>query len=76
MLNDFRPINMLPCIEKLTEKVVHNQFNAYITEDSILADSQSRLRSNYACGSALNTADCLNGGSFRFIRNDRYQYFN
>lgn len=38
---DYRPINMLPKLEKLIETVVKNQIIAYIDENNLLSAVQS-----------------------------------
>lgn len=50
---DFRPINMLPTIEKILEKVVYNQLMDFITEHNILVEYQSGFRKSHSCESAL-----------------------
>ena len=43
-----RPISLLPVISKITEKVVHDQTNAFLTDENILYHYQSGLRENHS----------------------------
>lgn len=53
-IEEYRPINTLPCVEKLIEKVACDQLNQYIDLAEILCDEQSGFRSSHSCESALN----------------------
>lgn len=53
-MEEFRPINTLPCVEKLIEKIACDQLNKYIDDADILCDEQSGFRSSHSCESALN----------------------
>lgn len=53
-LNEYRPINMLPCFEKLMEKVVFQQLNEFIEQNNIIQDIQSGFRRHHSCEAALN----------------------
>lgn len=54
-INEFRPINMLPCFEKLLEKVVFEQLNEFIEKHNIISNNQSGFRRNFSCETAINT---------------------
>lgn len=54
LINEFRPINMLPCIEKIIERLAYNQFNDFIIRNSILKNHQSGFRGSHSCESAIN----------------------
>lgn len=58
LINEFRPINMLPLIEKLIEKLAYNQFVACINRNKILKNHQSGFRGSHSCESAINDALC------------------
>lgn len=58
LINEFRPINMLPLLERLFEKLAYNQFNDYITRNNILKKHQSGFRGSHSCESAINDALC------------------
>lgn len=45
---------MLPCIEKLIEKVAYNQLNKFICERGILNINQSGFRKLHSCESAIH----------------------
>lgn len=52
---DYRPINMLPTLEKLIETVVvKNQIIAYIEDNNLLSVFQSGYRTQHSCETALN----------------------
>lgn len=48
-----RPINLLPTIEKVFEKVVSEQFIEYLEQNNILCEQQSGFRSGRSCETAL-----------------------
>lgn len=50
---EFRPINTLPCIEKILELVVYNQLLKYLTTNNLLISNQSGFRPNHSCESSL-----------------------
>lgn len=52
--SDFRPINMLPALEKILEEIVKNQLELFIEKNGILADVQSGFRRDHSCETALN----------------------
>lgn len=51
---EFRPVNMLPTLEKLIETVVKDQLMEYIEENDILSWYQSGYRMHHSCETALN----------------------
>jgi Reverse transcriptase (RNA-dependent DNA polymerase) len=51
---DYRPINMLPVIEKIIEIAVKNQLVAFIEENDILIHQQSGFRKAHSCETAIN----------------------
>lgn len=51
---DFRPVNMLPILEKLIETVVKNQLMIYIVQNDLLTKFQSAYRDRHSCETALN----------------------
>lgn len=53
-MEEFRPINTLPCIEKLMEKIACDQLNEYIDSADILCNEQSGFRTSHSCESAIN----------------------
>jgi hypothetical protein len=50
---EFRPINTLPIIEKILEKVVYHQLSKYINDNNLLYIYQSGFRKNHSCETAL-----------------------
>lgn len=54
IIEQYRPINTLPCMEKLIEKAACVQLNKFIDENRILGTEQSGFRNNHSCESALN----------------------
>lgn len=59
-INEFRPINMLPCFEKLIEKVVFEQLNEFVEKNYIIDGYQSGFRRQHSCETAINKVlyDC------------------
>lgn len=51
---DYRPVNMLPTLEKLLETVVKNQLIKYIEDNNLLSRWQSGYRERHSCETALN----------------------
>ena len=51
---NYRPISLLPLISKITEKVVHDQTQAYLDENKILYRFQSGFRKDFSTGSCLS----------------------
>ena len=50
---EFRPINMLPIIEKILETTVYNQIMEYIKNNKLFAINQSGFRTGHNCETAL-----------------------
>lgn len=53
-VSDHRPINTLPCCERLLESLAFNQFNDFIEKNNILSPNQSGFRSKHSCETAIN----------------------
>ena len=53
--SEFRPINMLPMVEKVLELVVKKQIEAYLENNYILTEHQSGFRRTYSCEIAIQT---------------------
>lgn len=54
LIDEHRPINTLPCLEKLIEKIAFSQLNYYVNKNNILINHQSGFRHNHSCETALN----------------------
>lgn len=54
LINEHRPKNMLPCIERLIEKLAYKQFNEFIQSNNILSQHQSGFRAQHSCETAIN----------------------
>lgn len=52
-IKELRPISLLPCLSKVLEKVVSNQFKAYLEEHNILPLAQSGFRRGHSTATAL-----------------------
>ena len=50
---DFRPINILPLLEKILEIVLQKPILKYLNENSILYEMQSGFREKHSCESAI-----------------------
>ena len=56
--SEFRPINMLPPIEKVLELAVYDQLLEHITNNNILITNQSGFRKKHSCETALQLTLC------------------
>lgn len=54
LINEHRPINMLPALEKVIEKLAYNQLIQYVNKNELLADHQSGFRRMHSCETAIN----------------------
>ena len=66
-IEDFRPINMLPALEKILERVVYNQLLEFVQRNKVLSDYQSGFRRNFSCETAFQVVindwkEALNSG--------------
>jgi retron-type reverse transcriptase len=58
MLDNYRPISILPVVSKLIERISYNQISEYLEKESILSEYQFGFRS---CHSTTTTLiDCTN----------------
>ena len=46
--SSYRPISLLPVISKIIGKVVHDQTNAFLSDENILYNYQSGFRVNHS----------------------------
>lgn len=53
-IGDHRPINTLPCIERLIESLAYAQFSKFINDHNLLNACQSGFRANHSCETAIN----------------------
>lgn len=54
LINEHRPINMLPVVERVLEKLTYSQLIEYVNKNNLIADHQSGFRANHSCESAIN----------------------
>ena len=47
LLNNYRPISLLPCLSKIFERVLFNQQYEYFERNNILTQRQYRFRKNH-----------------------------
>lgn len=52
-VEDFRPINMLPALEKILEKIVYLQLQQHLKVGNVLTPYQSGFREGHSCETAL-----------------------
>ena len=52
-VSTYRPINTLPCIEKILEKAVYNQIVSYFNKNSLFLGNQSGFRKGHSCETAI-----------------------
>lgn len=50
---ELRPINTLPCVDKILEKIIYNQLLDYLNTNNILIPNQSGFRPKHSCESSL-----------------------
>lgn len=53
-IEDHRPINMLPCLERLIESLAYSQFNNFISTNKLISSNQSGFRAKHSCETAIN----------------------
>ena len=53
MLNNYRPISILPLVSKILEKAVHSQLLPYLTTNNLLSPNQSGFRPGYSTLAAV-----------------------
>ena len=54
MVNNYRPVSVLPIISKIIGKHVFNSFYEYLSENHLITSSQSGFRPKHSCETALN----------------------
>ena len=58
--SSFRPISLVPCLAKITERVVHKQLSGYLDSHYLLADTQHGFRRFHSTETALlAVTDCV-----------------
>lgn len=53
-IEEFRPINTLPCFERLIERIVYDQLIKFVEKSDISYEKQSGFRNAHSCESAIN----------------------
>ena len=53
MLDNYRPISILPVVSKLLERILYNQLSKYLEKETILSEYQFGFRSCYSTATAL-----------------------
>ena len=69
MLDNYRPISILPVVSKLIERILYNQISEYLEKESILSEYQFGFRSCYSTTTTL--IDCTNEW---YVNMDRGHY--
>ena len=46
--SNYRPFSLLPVNSKIIEKVVHDQTNAFLSDENVLYNYQSGFRANHS----------------------------
>ena len=52
--SNYRPISLLPSISKIIERVIHDQTNAFLSDEDILYNYQSGFRGNHSTNLCLS----------------------
>ena len=53
LMNNYRPISLLPCISKLIEKILFDRVTPFLNANNIISKNQFCFRANYSTGDAL-----------------------
>ena len=69
MLDNYRPISILPVVSKLMERILYNHLSNYLKKESILSEYQFGFRSRHSTTTTL--IDCSNEW---YVNMDRGQY--
>jgi retron-type reverse transcriptase len=54
LVNNYRPVSILPIVSKIIERHVFNFFYEYLSTNKLVTDSQSGFRPSHSCKTALN----------------------
>ena len=54
VVNNYRPVSVLPIVSKIIERHVFNSFYEYLSENSLITKCQSGFRPKHSCETALN----------------------
>ena len=52
-LSNYRPISLLPSVSKIIERVIHDQTNAFLSDEDILYEYESSFRGNHSTNLGL-----------------------
>ena len=69
ILDNYRPISILPVVSKLMERILYNQLSKYLEKESILSEYQFGFRSRHSTTTTL--IDCTNEW---YVNMDRGHY--
>ena len=69
ILDNYRPISILPVVSKLMERILYNQLSKYLEKESILSEYQFGFRSHHSTTTTL--IDCSNEW---YVNMDRGHY--
>ena len=53
LLNNYRPISILPTISKIMERIIYNNLYSFLIENKLLSRYQFGFRSGHSCSDAL-----------------------
>jgi hypothetical protein len=67
MLDNYRPISILPVVSKLIERILYNQISEYLEKESILSEYQFDFRSCHSTTTTLGTIHYLSGWVMRYF---------
>ena len=54
VVNNYRPVSVLPIVSKIIERHVFNSFYEYLSENGLITKCQSGFRPKHSCETALN----------------------
>ena len=56
IVENYRPISLLPVVSKIFEKLLHKRFSAFFDKHDVIYNNQYGFRKNHSTVHALNTA--------------------
>ena len=69
--NNYRPITILSCPEKLFTAILNNRINIFLEENNLLKENQAGFRKGSACSDHLFSMNCL----FNILKRRKHKLF-
>ena len=55
LVNNYRPVSVLPILSKIIERHIHNHFYEYLMHNNLITENQSGFRPKHSCETALHS---------------------